>query len=173
MSIVKKVKDVKRKWIYIVLVVVIVLIAGGITAYAMHEHGDHHHGRHGDKKASISYEAYYNVLYLQNTDNLKISKEEAKALLPLFQKLSATTDKTSEKDKDTITTNIYKQLNSQQYYALISNGNNDKNKGNGKFECRHNKAKEYKNGDINDSIKDVVTKMLTDIASNWKVTMIF
>ena len=166
MSIFSKVTPSKRKLTYVVLALVVVLALGGIIGVIMHhEHhnykGEHHNYSKEDKKINQSYQVCYNLLYLENTDNMKLSSDEAKALIPLVQKLSTTSTKTNQTD---LIKNIYKQLNSQQYYALLNNGNNlsgeNRNEGKDRFEKDKNKE-----NIMGDTSKDIVVKMLNDVST--------
>lgn len=166
MKVLEKLKTIKRKWIYIGLALLIVVVGLGGTAAVLHERFDEHN--RGEKDIN-GYQTYYDLLYLENTDNMKLSSEQAKAILPLAEKL-ASADKTTQPDLEK---SIYAQLTPQQYYSLLNgNDNTGMERGNTKYK-NGRKGEEFKgergrgedgkhpNGK-NDSLKDVVIKMLKD-----------
>ena len=168
MSVLGKLKTIKRKWIYLAVALIVVVLAGGISAKVLHERFE---DKNGEDKGINSYQTYYDLLYLENTNDLKISLEQAKALVPLVEKLSTTTDKTAISD---VEKNIYKQLTPQQYYALLNGVNNDSNGKDQEMYGRHKGGFEgrFKRGEgkdeergMSDTIKDVVLKMLKDKSS--------
>jgi hypothetical protein len=164
MNIVGKLKTIKRKWIYLAVVVIVVALAGGIAAKVCHERFE---DRNGENKGMNSYQTYYDLLYLENTNDSKISPEQAKVLVPLVEKLSTTTDETalSNLEKD-----IYKQLTPGQYYNLLNsnnslNGKNHEKLGRNRdgFEGGFKYGKGENEGKMMYiTIKDVVLKMLKD-----------
>jgi hypothetical protein len=168
MSIWGKLKTVKRKWMYLVVAIIVVGLAGGITAKALHERCE---GKNGENKEITSYQTYYDLLYLENTTDLKISPEQAKALVPVVEKLSTATDKTTVTDLEK---SIYKLLTPEQYYALLNGSNTNINeKGRGKsgqrkggFEGGFMRGEGFDKGKgLEDTIKDVVLNMLKDKSS--------
>ncbi|MDP4094331.1 MAG: hypothetical protein Q8920_13325 [Bacillota bacterium] len=162
MSIFTKLKNVKKKWIIITAIILVVLIAGGITASVLHENFEHRDGGH---KNSNEYQVYSNLLYLENTDALKLTSEQAKALLPLVQKLPNTNSTT----QPGVLKSIYEQLTPQQYYTLFTGTNNYVGeKGHGKMGrggfggMRGFAPERNKTSVMSDTLKDVVIKMLKD-----------
>jgi hypothetical protein len=161
-----KLKTIKRKWIYLIIAIVIIALAGGIAAKIVCER---HEGKN-DEKGINSYQTYYDLLYLENTDNLKILPAQAKVLLPLVQKL-ATADEATQQD---LVNNIYKQLSPQQYYSILNEGNKT-DIGNGNERFGNNKREfggKFGRGDRNeksnnqsDPLKDIVLNMLKDKSS--------
>jgi hypothetical protein len=165
MNIVGKLKTIKRKWIYIAAAIIVVALAGGVATKVCHERFEDKNGEH---KGLNSYQTYYDLLYLENTNDLKISAEQAKVLVPLVEKLSTTVDKTALSDLES---NIYKLLTPEQYYNLLNVGNNGSNGKNhemfgrkrGGFEGGNKFGKGENEGNIMDgTIKDIVVKMLKD-----------
>jgi len=167
MKVLEKLKTIKRKWIYIGLALLIVVVGLGGTAAVLHERFDEHNK--GEKEVN-GYQAYYDLLYLENTDNMKLSPEQAKAILPLAEKL-ATADKNTQTET---VKSIYAQLTPQQYYSLLNeNDNTGTERGNTKYKNGKKGEEEfrgerggsedwkYANG-RNGSLKDVVIKMLKD-----------
>ena len=163
MNILGKLKTVKKRWIYLCVAIIVIALAGGIAAAVCH---DRFEERNGEGKGISYYQTYYDLLYLENTTDLKISQDQAKVLVPIAVKLSTATDKTIVSDLEK---NIYKQLTPQQYYKLINTGNNNfsgknrnmRGRNKGGFEGGFNNGKgENKEMLINDSIKDVVINML-------------
>lgn len=168
MKVMEKLKTIKRKWIYLTAALIVVVVAGGITAEALHERFD---GRNDEHERINSYQTYTDLLYLENTNDLKLTSAQAKALAPLVEKLSTATDKTAVSDLEK---NIYTQLTPQQYYALLNGSNNGPNGKYWEIYGRHKGESEgrFESGDgeddvrgMSDTIKDVVLKMLNDISS--------
>jgi hypothetical protein len=112
MKIFEKLKTVKKKWLVLTSVLVLIVAIGGVCGTVMHMRYGFNY-MHNDKG---NLQTYYNLLYLENTDTLKLTKDQAKALLPLAEKLS-TADKTTQAD---ILKNIYNQLSPEQYSVLIN-----------------------------------------------------
>ena len=168
MKVLEKLKTVKRKWIYLTAALIVVVLAGGIIAAVLHESFD---DRKDEHKGINLYQAYSDLLYLENTNDLKLTPDQAKALVPLVEKLSTTTDKTAVSELEK---NIYTQLTPQQYYALLKGSDNEPK---GKSEKRYGRHKDESEGSFerggreddergrSDTIKDVVLKMLNDIRS--------
>lgn len=163
MKLLVKLKNIKRKWICIGLVIVIIITGIGILGAILHERLEHRDG----EKGINNYQVYYDLLYLENTNNMLLSSSQAKAILPFAEKLSSA-DETTQKD---IIKSIYDQLTPQQYYLLL-NGDNKNGTEPGNF--RRGKGKEEFRGDRkrdewnhsnlrnSDSLKDIVLKMLKD-----------
>jgi hypothetical protein len=164
MGLFQNFKMVKRKWLYLILIIGI-LIVGGIAGKFVHRRFEE---RYGDRKGMSTYQIYYDLLYLENNDNTKIATEQAKSLLPQIEKLS-TAGRATQTD---LLKNIYEQLTPQQYYALLTASNKpDKNEGDGvwgRFKRElGNKLKHGRNKmNIRDEIlRDIIVKMLKDISS--------
>ncbi|MGE5415850.1 MAG: hypothetical protein ACM3UZ_03660 [Acidobacteriota bacterium] len=116
-----------KKWIYgigaaLVVVVAIALIAGA----CFHHRFD---GRFSDRNASLASPVLSDLMYVGTSPDLKLTPEQAKAILPLVEKLnklSATkvTDETKEEANQKaiadLNKQIYAQLTVQQYQALNS-----------------------------------------------------
>lgn len=58
-------------------------------------------------------------LFLLNSSNLKLNTEQAKAILPLVEQIKTADSITSQE----LARQVYAQLNSQQYQALLAQGN--------------------------------------------------
>lgn len=168
MSVLAKLKTIKRKWIILAAVLFVVILAIGASAVILHERFD---GKDGDQEGMNSYHTYYDLLYLENTNDLKLTADQAKALVPLVEKLSSAADKTAVSDLEK---NIYLQLTPQQYYALLNGANTDIDRKGEELYGRHKGGVEdrFKRGEGEDkergmsvTIKDVVVKMLKDISS--------
>ena len=162
MAILQKLKTMKKKWLCLIAVVVVLLLAAGIAAAALHERFDRHEG----ERSAATYQTYYDLLYLENVDTLKLTPDQAKTLEPLVEKLNAASDKTTKNDLEK---NIYMQLTPQQYYAVLNNGNQNvmmsKRDEHGRFgegfSGRFQRGfDEEKGSSPADSIKDVVLNML-------------
>lgn len=58
-------------------------------------------------------------MYLENFQSMKITQEEAKAILPLVDRLASSTDQNLQRD---LAKEIYGQLTPQQYATLLDQG---------------------------------------------------
>lgn len=161
MGFVSKLKTVERKWIFLSLgIIIIIALCFSAVAHERFEKGD----RYNNFKA---YQAYYDLLQIENTGNLKLSSDQAKALLPLVQQLNKTTDEQGQAD---IIKNIYSSLTSQQYYSLLtdnkSSENSEKAKGGHGEKIRGNGFEGVREkSDVSGSVlESVVEKMLKDIS---------
>jgi hypothetical protein len=164
MKVLEKLKTIKRKWIYIGLALLIVVVGLGGTAAVLHERFD---GQDWGEKDINGYQTYYDLLSLENTDNMKLSPEQAKAILPLAEKL-VSADKTTQPDLEK---SIYTQLTPQQYYSLL-NGNDNTGTERGNIKYKNGKREEEFRGERKGgeglgkidvtvkSLQDVVIKML-------------
>lgn len=164
MGLFQKFQTVKRKWLYLVLVIA-VLVVVGIAGKIVHQRFEDRYGNHKDMS---TYQIYYDLLYLENTDNTKIATEQAKTLLPQIEKLS-TVGRAAQTD---LYKNIYEQLTPQQYYALLTARNKpDQKEGKGIWgRFKRELGNKFKHGrnkiNIRDEIlRDITIKMLTDISS--------
>jgi hypothetical protein len=164
MGLINKLKTVKKKWIYLSLGLIAVVIVGSAATIAVHERFESKDGDHN----SQAYQAYYDLLRIENTDNMKLSAEQAKAILPLIEQLNKTTEEQGQAD---IIKNIYSNLTSQQYYSLLTENKSSENineargghgEGNkrDKFEGRRDKSNVS-----NSALEAVVLKMLKDISA--------
>lgn len=164
MKVIEKLKTIKRKWIYIGLALLIIVAGMGAAGVILHERFDEHND---GEKGTSGYQAYCDLLYLENTDNMKISPEQAKAILPLAEKL-ASADKAAQPE---IVKSIYNQLTPQQYYSLLNGENNTGTEGDnrkegkvkGEFRGERRSVEGWKDANVrSDTMKDVVIKMLKD-----------
>jgi hypothetical protein len=165
MGVFQKLKMAKRKWLYWGLVFVVLLLAAGIAGKIVHHRFEERYGRYNDLSG---YQTFYDLLYLENTANTKISAEQAKMLIPLVEKLSTVT-KTGQIQ---LIKNIYEQLTPEQYYTLLTvNRETVSGESEGKW-GRLKRALEHKWGHGSDKekiknqiLKDIVVKMVKDISS--------
>lgn len=117
MSFFEKLKGINRKWFYLLIVIVIMVIGGGIAGEVVHER----HEKNGEKyNPAVANSVYLDLLYLENNDSLKVTPDQAKAILPLIEKLAADTT-TAQID---LVQKIYSSLSPQQYQALLNGGSN-------------------------------------------------
>jgi hypothetical protein len=162
MKIFERLKQVKKKWICLAAVLLVILVVGGVTTKVLHERFDGKENKHKDVGV---YQTYYDLLYLENTKDTKISAAQAKVLLPEVEKLS----KANSKSQAALVKDIYKQLSAKQYYTLLSNENKNyshkDNEGEGRE--RENERKSFRHGNdgnksniFGNTIKDVVINML-------------
>lgn len=112
MGMFERLKSVKK--FYLVLALVMVLMVGGAAVKIVHHHFEE---RSGEDNLLSAYQTYYNLLYLENTNNAQITPEQAKTLLPLTEKLVTVDSSTQMK----LIKNIYHQLTPSQYYAVLTN----------------------------------------------------
>lgn len=118
MSFMQKLKSINRKWIYIAAAVLIVLVAGSIAGRVLHRGFEM---RYMKSQIENSNPIYHDILYLENTSALKLAPDQAKAMIPLAEKMNTATDKTVKSD---LSKQLYSLLTPQQYQALSTGGNN-------------------------------------------------
>lgn len=138
MGILQKLKNINKKWFY-VLFILIILGIGGAALKFIHERND-------EDKAENNYlekanPMYLDLLYLESSDNLKISPEQAKVILPLVEKV----DKSNSQTEFNLLKSIYSELNPQQYQAILTRNDNYNNKNDN--QDRHWERKEERRGD--------------------------
>jgi len=164
MGLLNKLKTVKKKWVYLSIGLIAIMIFGCAATAIVHHRFDRGEGEHN----SQAYQAYYDLLRIENTDNLKLTSEQAKAILPLVDQLNKTTE---EKGQGDIIKNIYSNLTSQQYYSLLTDNKaseNGKGAKGGRGEKGRRDSFEGKRGEANVSggaLEAVVLKMLKDISA--------
>jgi hypothetical protein len=165
MGIFQKLKTVKGKWLYLGLVVLVLLVTVGIAGKIVHHHFEERYGGYNNLSG---YQTFYDLLYLENTANTKISTEQAKTLMPLVEKLS-NVDKTAQIQ---LMKNIYEQLTPEQYYTLLTanrqrvSGEDAGKWGRLKRELEHKwRHGRDKKNIRNEILKDIVVKMMKDISS--------
>ena len=117
MSFLEKLKGINRKWFYLLVIIAILVIGGGIAGKVVHERHEKNGGKYSP---AVADSVYLDLLYLESSDNLKITPDQAKAILPLVEKLAAGTT-TAQLD---LVQKIYSTLSPQQYQALLNSGSN-------------------------------------------------
>ena len=167
----EKLKNLKKKW-YLLLVLILLLGAGGGLAAK-------YYFRQQNIQANIGVQLTRSVeqdlLYLDNNSTLKLSPDQAKAILPLIEKMSTSNANSSPSISD-LTKQVYEILSPVQYQALIDYGE----PGTGKVESereygkkgnRRGDGREFEKVEFNskgigdpkaDALKDIVIKMLKE-----------
>lgn len=167
MSLKQKLGGIKKRWYFLIALILLVAIGGGFSyRWMMHDRTS--------QVSRQSQQAYQlvcsDLLYLENFQTMKITQDEAKTILPLMDQLAASTDPNIQSG---LTKEIYGQLNPQQYESLLQQqkSNNesrvkgkDYERGLDKKEEDFNGDRKLKNGSSirEQALGNVVQKMLTD-----------
>ena len=161
MNFLEKIKSLNRKWAYLLISLVIIGIGSFAIGGFIHSRDEQNYERlHPEKSSPI----YRDLIYLENTVNLKISLDQANAILPLIGRM-ATADKAT---RITLSKNVYGQLTPQQLQSLLNKEDSPRKE----MEDRHEKGddNEYKlknnkgyHDILEQSLPDATTKMLKDI----------
>lgn len=115
------------------------------------------------------------LLYLDTASTLKLSPDQAKAILPLIEKMSTSSTNSSPSIND-LAKQVYENITPVQYQALIDYGKpvtgnvemegQDDKKGNRRGDSREFKETEHNSKGTADpkadALKDIVIKMLKD-----------
>lgn len=176
MSVKEKLKGIKKRW-YLLTVLILIIAIGGVVKYSVETHFK---AQIATERVQQTYQLIGNdLLYLENFQSMKITQEEAKALLPLVDRLASSTDQNLQRD---LAKEIYGQLTPQQYATLLDqgkgSGENELNGKNRDGELRksgehgkENTEKDFrgdrkfnKNGNTirEEALNNVVEKMLSD-----------
>jgi hypothetical protein len=175
-SVKEKFKGIKKRW-YFLMVLILLIALAGVAKYGVEKHFK---TQIATERVQQTYQLVGNdLLYLENFQSMKITQEEAKALLPLVERLASSTDQNLQRD---LAKEIYGQLTPQQYATLLDQGKgsgenqfNGKNV-NGEIRKGGERPKETmekdflgdrksnKNGNTirEEALSNVVEKMLTD-----------
>lgn len=176
MSVKEKLKGIKKRWYWLTVLILIIAIVG-VAKFSVETHFK---TQIATKSVQQTYQVVGNdLLYLENFQSMKINQEEAKALLPLFERLASSTDQNLQRD---LAKEIYGQLTPQQYATLLDQGKGsgenefrggnldgemrnrgERGKENGEKDFRGDR-KSNKNGNTirEEALSNVVEKLLTD-----------
>lgn len=119
MSILGKLKGVKKRWIF--LLIIVLVIAGG-AAVRIYHGKNHRIADTGKITQAINREVDLDILYLENFENLKITPDQAKQILPLVARMSSSSDLNLEQQ---LAQQIYGQLTPAQYATLMDHSNSN------------------------------------------------
>jgi hypothetical protein len=169
-----KLKNLNKKW-YLLLVLIILLgLCGGLAAKIyLRQQLQKNIQANGGVQMVRSVEQ--DLLYLDSTSTLKLSPDQAKTILPLVEKMSASNTTSSPSIND-LAKQAYEVLTPVQYQALIDygksvTGNVEKERQDGKKENRRGDSREFEKTEHNtkgiadpktDALKDIVIKMLKE-----------
>ena len=117
MSILRKLKGVKKRW-YLLLIVV--LIIGGSAAVRFDHAYQNKTLASGEMGSQIYRQVDLDLIHLENFVTAKITPVQAKAMLPLVERLSSTTDPNTQLD---LAKQVYGMLTPVQY-AILMDGKN-------------------------------------------------
>ena len=174
MSIFEKLKNLNKKW-YLLLVTVLVIGAGSGAAAKYYYRQQFEIARQANIGLQTVRVVDMDLLYLENTSTTKLSPGQAKAILPLIEKLPTANASSSPTATD-LTKQIYENLSPVQYQALtehgkLSTGNDyverrDDKKGHGvedNHDFRNVKANDKGIGDSKaEALNNIVGKMLKE-----------
>lgn len=112
MSFLERFKEVNRKWMWLLIVLIALCIGGGIVE----DVGERHEGKPNQSYAAVLNGVCQDLLYLNTNEGFKLTGEQAKAMLPLIGGLKSATSESTQLD---IAQKIYTILTPQQYQALL------------------------------------------------------
>lgn len=178
----EKLKNLNKKW-YLLLVLIVLLGGGGGLAAKLYFRQQHQMNMQANAAVQMARSVEQDLLYLDSTSTLKLSQDQAKATLPLIEKMPAANITSSPSIGD-LTKQVYEILTPVQYQALIENdksitGNVEKERQVGKKGNRVEDSRELRKTEHNDkgfadpkadALQDIVIKMLkersTEITKN-------
>ncbi|AET68447.1 hypothetical protein Desor_2918 [Desulfosporosinus orientis DSM 765] len=117
----EKLKKLNRKW-YLLLVLVILLGGGGSFAAKYYLRQQFQKNMQANAGVHMTMSVEQDLLYLDNTSSLKLSPDQAKAILPLVEKMS-NSDTNSSVSINDLAKQVYESLTPVQYQALTHYGN--------------------------------------------------
>ncbi|EGW36886.1 hypothetical protein [Desulfosporosinus sp. OT] len=170
----EKLKNHNKKW-YLLLVLIILLGACGGLAARFYLRQQFQQNMQVNIGAQMARSVEQDLLYLDNTSTLKLSPDQAKAILPLIEKVSTSNTNSSPSIND-LAKQIYEILNPVQYQALIDSsksvaGNVEEKRQDGKKGNRRENSREFEKSEHItkgitdpkvDALKDIVIKMLKE-----------
>lgn len=118
MSILKKMKTIKKRWYF--LLIVIVLVIGGSAAVRFNHAQQFRTLAAAKMRSQINRQVDLDLVFLEKISSTKITPVQAKEILPVMEKLSAATDLTTQSD---LAKQVYAMLTPAQYSALMENQN--------------------------------------------------
>lgn len=162
----EKLKNLNKKW-YLLLVLILFLgtCAGAAKFYF----------RQQANVVQTARSVEQDLLYLDNTSTLKLSPDQAKAMLPLIEKMS-TSNTTSSPSISDLAKQVYEILSPVQYQALtaygkLGTGKVESEREYGKKGNRRGDSRELEKAIFNskgigdpkaDALNDIVIKMLKE-----------
>ncbi|MEQ8174008.1 MAG: hypothetical protein ABRQ26_02980 [Syntrophomonadaceae bacterium] len=153
-----------KKWVYGLVIGLVVLIALG--AGCCYKARSSWVARQAQLYTGVN-NPVYGELFLLNSSSLKLNAEQARAILPLVEQMKNADSATSQE----LARQVYVQLNSQQYQALLARGNS-RQKANSRVEqhrpiMNRNNLYEKNNGhsQLLAALPDLVVKQLQEIAA--------
>lgn len=115
MTILEKLKTINKKWRYLLMGAIVFGLLIVFSGALLHWKFDKDYVQFNPVKTSA---VYRDLILLENTVNLKISPEQAKAILPLVEKMTNADDNV----KTDLSNQVYSQLNPQQIQLLLNRG---------------------------------------------------
>lgn len=169
----EKLKNLNKKW-YLLLVLIIFFGAGCglyVKFYHIQQFQKNMQASTGEQ---IARTVEQDLLYLDTTSTLKLSPDQAKAILPLIEEMSTSFTNSLPTINDGAK-KVYEILTPAQYQALINyepvTGNVEKDRQEGKKNNRLWDNRKFDNTEHNamgiadpkaDALKDIVIKMLKE-----------
>lgn len=117
MGLIKGLKSVKKRW-YLLLIVV--LIIGGSAAVRINHAYENRALASAKMGSQIYRQVDLDLIHLENFTTAKVTPVQAKEMLPLVERLSATTDLNTQSD---LAKQIYGMLTPEQYAILMDSKN--------------------------------------------------
>ena len=112
MSILKKLKTVKKRW-YLLLIIVVVI---GGSAVVHFNHARYETLVSTKMGPQVIRQVNLDLVLLEKVDTTKVTPAQAKEILPLMEKLSLATDLTVQSD---LAKQVYGMLTPAQYSVLM------------------------------------------------------
>lgn len=154
-----------KKWIIgIIAAVAVAALAVTAGCYSCHRNWEDRDGRTYHQSISV----YRDLMTLSQRPDNGLTQEQAKALLPLVQKLSAANDQTAARE---LTRKIYAELTVAQYQALSrmdarQNMGMGPNAGPGMMNSKQFRSQRFERNTLNSdrdlALPDMVIKMLKE-----------
>ena len=116
MSLLKKMKTVKKRW-YLLLIIVVVI---GGSAAARFNHARYETLASTKLGPQVIRQVNLDLVFLETVDTTKVTPAQAKEILPLMEKLSLATDLTVQSD---LAKQVYGMLTPMQYSILTDSQN--------------------------------------------------
>lgn len=172
----EKLKKLNKKW-YLLLVLAILVGGGGGFAVKYYFRQQFQKNMQANAGVHMTMSVEQDLLYLDNTSSLKLSSDQAKAILPLVEKMSSSDTNSSVSIND-LAKQVYESLNPIQYQALTQIENpgkrniekdgeeRDHNKDNRREDNHQFEDNEHYIKDIGDpkadALQNIVVKMLKE-----------
>ncbi|ODA38795.1 hypothetical protein [Desulfosporosinus sp. BG] len=170
----EKLKSLNKKW-YLLLALIILLGGGGGIAAKFYSRQQQQMNMQANVAAQMARSVEQDLVVLDNSSTLKLSPEQAKAILPLIEKMPAATTTSSPSINDLVK-QVYEILTPVQYQTLTDYGksvtkNIDKERQDGEEGNQRGERREFQKAEHNtkgiadpktDAIQDIVIKMLKE-----------